>query len=292
MKHPFRLAVLAAALAGIAAQTQAQNPAPNPAAAATPAPSDSTPLPADPWPRQVNLASGTVLMYQPQVSQWQGNQISFRSALAFMPKGGKQETFGVMVATARTQVDRINRSVVFENLQITSSNFPTLPDKGASLSADLQASVASTVRTISLDRLKASLALNGIQPPTVAVQNNPPQVLVSYSPAILVPIDGAPVFKPVGNSGFQRVINTKALILQGGPGNALYLHLYDGWVSAASMQGPWLQTTVLPPGMAATAQAIAKTGAVDLLDGGPAANPSPRWPTACRPSSSARGPAS
>ena len=27
----------------------------------------------------------------------------------------------------------------------------------------------------------------------VAVQNNPPQVLVSYSPAILVPIDGAPV---------------------------------------------------------------------------------------------------
>ena len=29
-----------------------------------------------------------------------------------------------MFATARTQVDRINRSVVFENLQITSSNFP------------------------------------------------------------------------------------------------------------------------------------------------------------------------
>jgi hypothetical protein len=69
-------------------------------------------------------------MYQPQVSQWQGNQISFRSALAFMPKGGKQETFGVMVATARTQVDRINRSVVFENLQITSSNCsPPCPTK-------------------------------------------------------------------------------------------------------------------------------------------------------------------
>jgi hypothetical protein len=275
LRHPFQLAVLATALAAITAQSQTQNPAPNPATAATPSPSDATPLPADPWPRQVNLASGTVLMYQPQVSQWQGNQITFRSALGFMPKGGKQETFGVMFATARTQVDRINRSVVFENLQITSSLFPTLPDKGASLSADLQASVASTVRTISLDRLKASLALNGIQPPTVAVQNNPPQVLVSYSPAILVPIDGTPVFKPVGNSGFQRIINTKALILQGGPGNALYLAVYDGWLSAASLQGPWLQTSTLPAGLAATAQSVAKTGAVDMLTGGPDAKPKP-----------------
>ena len=275
LRHPFQLAVLAAALAAITAQSQTQNPAPNPATAATPAPSDATPLPADPWPRQVNLASGTVLMYQPQVSQWQGNQITFRSALAFMPKGGKQETFGVMFATARTQVDRINRSVVFENLQINSSLFPTLPDKGASLSADLQASVASTVRTISLDRLKASLALNGIQPRTVAVQNSPPQVLVSNSPAILVPIDGTPVFKPVGNSGFQRIINTKALILQGGPGNALYLPVYDGWLSAASLQGPWLQTSTLPAGLAATAQSVAKTGAVDMLKGSPDAKPRP-----------------
>ncbi len=275
MNHPFRLAILAAALAGIAAQAQNPAPAPSTAAPAAADPSANTPLPADPWPRQVNLASGTVLMYQPQVSQWQGNQITFRSALGFMPKGGQQETFGVMFATARTQVDRINRVVVFENLQITSSNFPTLPDKGASLAADLQTSVASSVRTISLDRLKASLALNGIQPPTVAVQNNPPQVLVSYSPAILVPIDGTPVLQAVGTSGFQRVVNTKALILQGGPGSAYYIHVYDGWLSAASLQGPWLQTSVLPAGLAATAQTVARTGAVDMLTGGPQANPRP-----------------
>jgi hypothetical protein len=29
------------------------------------------------------------------------------------------------------------------------------------------------------------------------VQNTPPQVIVSNTPAILVPIDGAPVLKPV-----------------------------------------------------------------------------------------------
>jgi len=105
-----------------------------------------------------------------------------------------------MFATARTQVDKVNRVVVFENMTITKSDFPALPDRGAAYAAELQTAVASTVRTISLDRLTASLAMNGIKPPTVPVQNTPPKVFISYSPAILVPIDGAPVIKPVPGS--------------------------------------------------------------------------------------------
>jgi hypothetical protein len=121
----------------------------------------------------------------------------------------------VLFATARTQVDKVNRSVVFENLKISKSDFPALPDRGAAYTAELQTAVASDVRTISLDRLKTSLALNGIKPPTVQVQNTPPKVFISYSPAILVPIDGAPVVKPVTSSaGFQRVVNTKAAIFR------------------------------------------------------------------------------
>ena len=236
----------------------------------------SAPLPADPWPRQVNLATGTVLMYQPQVEKWEGNQISFRSALAIQPKGTKQESFGVMFATARTQVDKVARTVVFENLQITKSDFPALPNRGADFAAALQAAVASDVRTISLDRLSASLALNGVKPPTVAVQNDPPKVVVSYSPAVLVPIDGAPVFRAVpSDSRFQRVINTHALILQGGLGSKLYLHVYDGWLTADSVEGPWTRASFKPLGMDSLAQTLAKTGVVDLLAGAPNANPKP-----------------
>jgi len=118
-----------------------------PASAQTAAATSS--VPADPWPRQVNLANGTVLMYQPQVNSWQGNQIDFRAALAIQPKGAKQESFGVLFATARTQVDRISRTVVFENLQITKSDFPTLPDRGAAYAAGLQTALANDVcRTI------------------------------------------------------------------------------------------------------------------------------------------------
>ena len=82
------------------------------------------PCPPTPGRARSTSRSGTVLMYQPQVNKWEGNQIDFRAALAIKPKGGKAESFGVMFATARTQVDKVNRTVVFENLKITKSDFP------------------------------------------------------------------------------------------------------------------------------------------------------------------------
>ena len=233
-------------------------------------------LPPDPWPRVVDLSNGQVLVYQPQISKWTDNQLEFRAALAIKPTDAKEETFGVILASARTQVDKVLRTVTFENMRISKIDFPTLPDHGAGYTTELQTEFAKSIRTIALDRLEASLALAGIKPPTVAVQNNPPHVIVSNSPAILVPIDGVPVLKPVpSDSRFQRVINTRALILQGGLGLDFYIHVYDGWLTASSISGPWTQSFRQPFGMDRAAQTLAKSGAVDMLDGGANANPKP-----------------
>ena len=235
--------------------------------------------PPDPWPRVVDLSNAQVLVYQPQINQWIDNQIDFRAALAIKPTGAKEETFGTIVASARTQVDKVLRTVTFQNLRISKIDFPTLPNRGAAYSTELQAEFGKAVRTISLDRLEASLALAGIKPPTVAVQNNPPQVIVSYSPAILVPIDGAPVLKPVpGHSRFQRVINTRALILQGGLADKLRIHIYDGWLEASTISGPWTRSSVGPieaRELNDIATDLSKKGLVDLLNGGPKADPKP-----------------
>jgi hypothetical protein len=235
--------------------------------------------PPDPWPRVVDLSNAQVLVYQPQVNQWIDNQIDFRAALAIKPSGAKDETFGTIVVSARTQVDKVLRTVTFQNMKIAKVDFPTLPERGAAYSAELQAEFGKAVRTISLDRLEASLALAGIKPPTVEVQNNPPQVIVSYSPAILVPIDGAPVLKPVpGHSRVQRVINTRALILQGGFGDKFYIHIYDGWLESSTITGPWTLSSAGPIELSVMndiAADLSKKGLVDLLSGGPKANPKP-----------------
>jgi hypothetical protein len=246
----------------LATHTQAASDKPPPAA-------DDNSQPGDPWPRTFKAGTATALVYQPQVDSWQGNLLALRAVVSVKPEGSDQEAFGVIWATARTQVDRATRMVALEDLVLTKSNFPTLPDRGALYMAGLQKELAATPRRlISLDRLKASLAAAGTaKSSTVPVNTDPPQILVSYSPALLVPIDGSPVLRSVADSDFARVINTHALIFKQ-RNNTYYLHLYDGWLSAGSIQGPWSQAEVLPPGIDQLAASLIKSGVVDPIDGG------------------------
>lgn len=64
----------------------------------------------------------------------------------------------------------------------------------------MQKQFAASVRSMSLDRPEASLAATGIKPHMIVVDNWPPQVIISISPAILEPIDGAPALKPVAGN--------------------------------------------------------------------------------------------
>ncbi len=257
---------IAAALTWLSVAACAQS-----VAAATP------PLPADPWPRSITLSNAAVLVYQPQVTSWDGHRIEFRSALALKPAGAKEETFGVIFATARTDVDKVDRTVVFEDLQVSKSDFPTLPDHGAAFKTELQTRLAGDLRTISLDRLQASLVAAGGKMASIGVDNTPPQIFVSNRPAILVPVDGAPVLKAIAHHArYQRVINTRALIVQDTRGSTYYLHVYDGWLASTSLSGPWSQAfrgPVMEHELTAVATELSASGAVDLLDGGPKATP-------------------
>ena len=285
----FAIATLLCASATVSAQT-----APAAAAPATQAAAARPLLPADPWPRKVDLANASVLVYQPQVNKWEGNQIDFRAALAIKPVGAKEETFGVIFATARTQVDQVARTVVFEDLKITKSDFPTLPEsrrrvRGRAAEEHRQRRAHDRARPAR----GVARARRGSSRPPVPVQNDPPQVIVSYSPAILVPIDGAPVMKPVpGHSRFQRVINTRALILQGGLGDKFYMHVYDGWLSVERARpdrgrrpssGRFVRSESMPSRSSSPrpAPSTCSTAA-------PRPIRSPRSPTACRRSTRRR----
>ena len=76
----------------------------------------------------------------------------------------------------------------------------------------------------------------------------------------------------------KRVINTRALILQAGFTDALYIHVYDGWLTSNGIGGPWTQAFLGPMMLKEAndvAQELATKGLVDLLDGGAKANPKP-----------------
>jgi hypothetical protein len=224
----------------------------------------------DVWPREFKLTNATLFVYQPQINSWDGNLLDFRAAVGVKAAGSDQETFGVIWGTARTQVDRVARMVTLEDLALTKSQFPTLSDNGVAYLRGLQTQLGAIVkRIIALDRLEASLAASdSTKPAGVQVNTDPPQILISDAPALLVRIDGRPALRPVPGTPFERVINTHALILRPQGSSTYYLHVYDGWLFAGSLEQPWYQPMVLPPSLDQVAQNLAKSGLVDLIDGG------------------------
>ena len=55
------------------------------------------------------------------------------------------------------------------------------------------------------------------------------------------------------------------LILRAQGSSTFYLHVYDGWLSASTVDGPWSQTIAAPSGLDDVAHQLAESGQVDLL---------------------------
>ena len=107
--------------------------------------------PADAWPRPVALPGAAALVYAPQVERWTGNRIDFRAAVAVRPTGAATEAFGTVTVSAATRVDKVARTVTLDGLAVTASDFPTLPDRGATYAAGLARQLPATVRTVCAD---------------------------------------------------------------------------------------------------------------------------------------------
>lgn len=226
-------------------------------------------LPPDPWPRKVSAGGRTLSVYQPQVESWSGNRLALRAAVATRPTEQGDEAFGVIRVQARTEVDRERRQVLLDDFSLVKADFPTIADQGEALAEDVEAMLGDALRVVALDRLEASLAAAGVTPPVgVAVNNDPPRVIVSEKPAVLIPIQGKAVFKPVSDTKLQRAINTRALILASDPSGPYFLHLLDGWMAAQSLDGPWTLAEITPGELDVVAERLAASGEVDLLHGG------------------------
>lgn len=225
-------------------------------------------LPDTGWPRSFTANGITFTVYQPQLTSWDGTQLTARTVVAAQPVGTPEPTYGTVSLSATTETDKVNRQVTLYNVTVSNVQFPGSPDQNVNYQGLLQSWAMTSARSIALDRLEADLAIRQAQQgaPRYPVQNTPPQFIVSYSPAVLVLVQGTPAFGPADSSGFQRLLNTRALIVRG-PDGTLYLHLWNGFVQAPSLNGPWAVSSSVPSAVSSIQSKAVGQQSVDLMAG-------------------------
>ncbi len=191
------------------------------------------------WPKLIYDSGDSIILYQPQVESWNDNDLIFRSAVAYIKSGSNDQKFGVITFSAQTEVDKANNSVFLSNLQVKSLNFPTISDNGKKISYLILENFKGE-NIVSLSRLQSDLLINEeISKQTVPVKNDPPHIFVSYSPAVLVIVDGDPSLKKISGSNYLKVINSSAFILNNSLDGSFNISLFGEWFKAAKISGTW-----------------------------------------------------
>ena len=233
-----------------AAPATAKPAAPAPkAGAAAPAGTDARPVDGG-WPRAYATPSGgRIIVYQPQVASWEGQRhLVAYSAVSYETKGATKPALGSIKIEANTKVAVSERLVSFSDFKITESSFPTLPkEQLREVVAEIDKAIPDDERMIGLDRVLASVDRSQILPKNIdGVKAEPPTIFFSKKPALLVNIDGEPIWSPIKENDLKFAVNTNWDLFQHDPTKVFYLRNEQSWLQAAAIKGPWAAAGTLP----------------------------------------------
>jgi len=199
------------------------------------------------WPQELVSDDGAVvLIYQPQVEVFTGNSIEARAAVSVKTAAtGDVPVFGAVWIEAKLDTNRDTRTAVIRDIEISDVRFADASDaETGALAEFIETKLENSSIPISVDQLLADLdAAEGAG--QADLQHTPPKMILSTEPAMLVSIDGEPVFQGIDNTHYERVVNSPFLIVRGG----LVYYLYVGsnaWFEASDAAGPWRIAASVP----------------------------------------------
>jgi len=201
------------------------------------------------WPRTYPIAGGgTATVYQPQIASWNDrNHLVAWSAVSYARKDAKEPSLGAIKFEADSKVATDERLVSFSVFKITESNFTGLPrEQGQLLVEGIQKAIPEHERVIALDRVLAGIDKSTIVPKdTPGIKADPPQIFHSQRRAVLVNLDGDPVWSAIKDIDLKYVVNTNWDLFEA-PAKVLYLRNNDTWLTAPDLKGPWSPARSLP----------------------------------------------
>jgi hypothetical protein len=209
------------------------------------------------WPREITAPEADIVVYQPQPDTLAGDRVRARAAVAVTPTGRDEAAFGTVWLGSRLETDRDDRTAKIMETKVLRVGFPNATDEQkAVLSRILEEEIPKWDLEISLDRLLTSLDLAETRRLAAEdLNNNPPKIIVSYEPAILVTIEGEPRMQDIeGSDGLMQIINTPFNIVFERDARRYFLYAgEEQWYGAPDWKGPWELTSSVPSQVAALA---------------------------------------
>jgi hypothetical protein len=203
------------------------------------------------WPRRYVAPDGAeVVIYQPQIASWQDQKLMrLHAAVAYTPKGSTAAPLlGTVIAEAHTRVSVEQRLVDFSSFGIMQSNFPSASREAAAAAvAAIKAGMPVGERVIALDRVLEQIDASTIHPKNVnGLKAEPPLVFFSKRAAIVVNLDGDPVWSPIQGNELRFAVNTNWDLFEHPSSKTFYLRNGTTWLKAAAIGGPWSAAGRLP----------------------------------------------
>ena len=197
------------------------------------------------WPKVMEGKTANVTMYEPQLDSWKDDVFEARAAVS-VQEGDAAPVFGAVWITGRIEVDRDARIVDFHDITIPTVAFPEASEEHQKkLATFLEQEIPKWDLEVELDRViplldNAEVALSE----AAELNNSPPKIIIKYTPAVLILIDGEPKLEEIENSTLERVINTPYVIVK--YKSTYYLASDTMWFEAWSVTGPWSEARSLP----------------------------------------------
>ena len=200
------------------------------------------------WPIEIPSSEGKIILYQPQPDSLKDDKLTGRSAVSFTPSGNETPVFGAFWFEARISTDRDERLVTMREMNILQAKFPQASsDVEKSIIQALKNEVPRMNITFSLDRLLTSLEeADKAQVASENLKTDPPKIVFTATPSVLVSIDGLPQLRPMPDTQVMQVVNTPFILLFDPALKTYYLKGGDEWFSAKDVLGPW-QSDPNPP---------------------------------------------
>jgi len=200
------------------------------------------------WPQELTSDNGgVVIIYQPQVEVFTGNSLEARAAVSVKTaNSGNAPVFGAVWIKAKLDTNRDTRTAVIRDIEVSDVRIADASNKQLdALAGFIEESLQGSSLEISVDQLLTDLDAAGSDVGEADLKHEPPEIIVSTEPAMLVSIDGDPVLQEIEGSSYQRVVNSAFLIVNAGKANYLYVGS-NTWFSATGITGPWSLTAKVP----------------------------------------------